>query len=85
MQDKMSKSEMGPFQLPSDEEVLRYYEIERAQRSASKHEIQNSKIWDKKTFNSRSQLKHFKDFQVELDDNHKSKTSYSDGQKKLIQ
>lgn len=52
-QGKMSKSEAGPFSIPTDEEVLRYYEKEREMKNEAKSEIANSKIWDKMTFSHR--------------------------------
>lgn len=50
----MSRSMASPFAIPNDEEVLRFYESERAKRSSILQEgVNASRIWEKKTASQR--------------------------------
>ncbi|CAK59698.1 unnamed protein product (macronuclear) [Paramecium tetraurelia] len=80
---KVNKSDIqSPFRYPSDEEVFLFREQDR-----KKQEAQNNgemHIWDKKTATNRTQLKHFKSYETQIDDKFKSKTAYNDKDKKVI-
>ncbi|KRX04877.1 hypothetical protein PPERSA_06511 [Pseudocohnilembus persalinus] len=76
---------MSTIQLPTDEEVFQYVQMEKQKKDDDKRGIVENKIWDKRTATSKNALKHFKSFQGQINDKHQPLTSYKSDDKRMIQ
>ncbi|EAR89420.2 leishmanolysin peptidase (macronuclear) [Tetrahymena thermophila SB210] len=84
MAGNMKNDLQSPFQLPGDDDIMMYAQIEQQRRNDQMNSTQKQKIWDKFTASTRQPLKHYKDFQAEIDDKHQPKMAYNNDQKSTL-